>query len=143
MKKKVHKRSSLLHQRVTLHELLDNPLSFSQRSADWVTKHLGSWYFIILFLIFMAIWIWLNVKAIIGRWDPYPFILLNFVLSCLAAMQAPIILMSQNREAERDRQNFKYDYHVNKKAELEIQRILKELEEIKTHVHKHLGNEKK
>ena len=84
----------------------------------------------------MVIWIYLNVKAIMGVWDPYPFILLNFVLSCLAAIQAPIILMSQNRQAQRDRITFKYDYQVNRKAEREIQEIMKELKLIKRRLYK-------
>jgi uncharacterized membrane protein len=68
---------------------------------------------------------------VVKKWDPYPFILLNFVLSTLAALQAPVILMSQNRAAERDRVNAKYDYQVNRKAEREIQNMQKDLEEIK------------
>ena len=73
----------------------------------------------------------LNILVLIYRWDPYPFILLNLVLSCLAAVQAPIILMSQNREAQRDRIRAEYDYQINKKAEREIEDIQKDLDEIK------------
>ena len=73
----------------------------------------------------------MNVVMIIRHWDPYPFILLNFVLSCLAAIQAPIILMSQNRTADRDRAKAERDYAVNRKAEKEIENIQKDLEEIK------------
>ena len=73
----------------------------------------------------------LNVMAWINHWDPYPFILLNLVLSCLAAMQAPVILMSQNRTTERDRARAEYDYQVNRKAEREIEQIQKTLEIIK------------
>ena len=120
-----------------------NGLSLGQKAADVVTWALGSWVFIIVFFVFMVIWIYLNVRAIIGTWDPYPFILLNFVLSCLAAIQAPIILMSQNRQTERDRQSFKYDYQINRKSEREIQTILKELAAIKRHVYKNLKEQKK
>jgi len=75
-----------------------------------------------------------NVYAWISEWDPFPFILLNLVLSCLAALQAPVILMSQNRQAERDRIDAKYDHAVNRKAEREIQSILSNIESIKRRV---------
>ena len=123
-KKGKKKNPPLLHER-----------TFSQKSADFVAKWVGSWYFIIFFLVFMAIWMYINVRAILGQWDPYPFILLNFVLSCLAAIQAPVILMSQNREAERDRIAARYDYQVNRKAEREVQKILKEIMAIKKKVY--------
>lgn len=106
--------------------------NFSQRASDYLTNMVGSWTFIIALLVIMALWMVLNVWFIIGgRWDPYPFILLNFVLSTLAAIQAPIILMSQNREAERDRLEAKYDYEVNQKAEAEIEDMQHDLDEIK------------
>ena len=108
---------------------IKNKLSFGQRSSDVVTKWVGSWAFIIALLIMIWIWMYMNIKKF--TWDPYPFILLNFVLSCLAAIQAPIILMSQNREAERDRTSFRYDYKVNRKAEREIQNMQSDLNEIK------------
>jgi uncharacterized membrane protein len=80
--------------------------------------------FIITFLIFLILWIIVNAIWLINRsWDPYPFILLNLILSCLAAIQAPIILMSQNRQSQKDRQRAEYDYAVNRKAEREIQEI--------------------
>ena len=107
-----------------------NHLTPGQRAADVLTTTVGSWYFIILLFVFMAIWMWLNISAFVYRWDPYPFILLNFVLSCLAAIQAPIILMSQNRQAERDRLQSKYDYQVDRKAEREIQEIKNDVAEI-------------
>ena len=109
-----------------------NQLTFGQRSADWLTKWAGSWYFIIGFFIFLIIWMSINTTWIIfGRtWDPYPFILLNLVLSCLAAIQAPIILMSQNRAAQRDRQRAEYDYAVNRKSEREIKEMQKQLNRI-------------
>jgi uncharacterized membrane protein len=107
------------------------PRTPGQQAADWVTKWVGSWTFIILLFVFMAIWIWINIYMVIYRWDPYPFILFNLVLSCLAAVQAPIILMSQNRQAERDRIKAEQDYRVNKKSELEIEDMQKDLETIK------------
>ncbi len=97
--------------------------TFGQKAADWVTKWAGSWYFIIGFFIFLFLWIGANILMWIKEWDPYPFILLNLVLSCLAAIQAPIILMSQNRQAQRDRLKAEFDYRINKKAEKEIQEI--------------------
>ena len=105
--------------------------SFGQKAADTITHFGGSWHFILSFLVFLAVWIILNIIAAIKRWDPYPFILLNLLLSCLAALQAPIILMSQNREAQRDRLRAEYDYEVNKTAEKEIRELRKEVKEIK------------
>jgi uncharacterized membrane protein len=112
--------------------ILKRKLTFSQKAADKLTRFVGCWSFIIGLLIFIGTWIALNVYLIlIEQWDPYPFILLNFVLSCLAAIQAPIILMSQNRAAERDRLTAKYDYMINRKAEREVANMQKDLDEIK------------
>jgi len=105
--------------------------TLGQRAADKLTEFAGSWTFIFSLLIFVAIWMSLNILMFIYRWDPYPFILLNFILSCLAALQAPVILMSQNRSNQRDRIRAMYDYEINKKAENEIENIQKDLEEIK------------
>ncbi len=104
---------------------LRKKLTIGQKAADKLTSFAGSWTFIILFFIFLFIWMLVNVLMVINKWDPYPFILLNLILSCLAAIQAPIILMSQNRQAQRDRVRAEYDYQVNKKAEKEIQEIKK------------------
>lgn len=108
-----------------------NKLTASQHAADKMTRFLGSWKFIIIFFAFLFVWMIINVIAFELRWDPYPFILLNLMLSCLAAIQAPIIMMSQNRQAERDRITAKYDYAVNRKAERGIQDIQKEIQNIK------------
>lgn len=105
--------------------------TFGERAADMLTEYAGSWGFILTFLAFLMLWITVNVWAWIKTWDPYPFILLNLMLSCLAALQAPIILMSQNRAAEHDRINAKYNYQVNRKAEREIRNVQEDLEEIK------------
>ncbi|HAZ28236.1 MAG TPA: hypothetical protein DCY48_00450 [Candidatus Magasanikbacteria bacterium] len=107
-------------------------LSFGQRSADRMTKFLGNWTFIFIFLFFLLSWMSVNTLAWWLAWDPFPFILLNLCLSSLAAFQAPIIMMSQNRQAERDSQTAKYDYAVDRKAEREIQAIQQELAEIKS-----------
>ncbi len=99
-------------------------LTTGQRIADAVATFGGSWRFIILFGVFIFIWIvanifWLATK----RFDPYPFILLNLILSCLAALQAPVIMMSQNRQEEKDRERAKKDYMINLKSELEIRTL--------------------
>ena len=97
--------------------------TFGQRAADAVAKFGGSWTFIILFGIVLVCWVILNSVILANykkAFDPYPYILLNLFLSMLASIQAPIILMSQNRQAELDRINAEHDYEVNLKAELEI-----------------------
>lgn len=92
-----------------------------QRTADAVARVGGSWPFVIGFLVFLGIWMAVNAWLLVTRaFDPYPFILLNLVLSCIAALQAPIIMMSQNRAAMRDRMQADEDYRVNLKAEIEI-----------------------
>lgn len=106
------------------------PTTFAQNAADKLTRLAGSWAFIISFLIILILWILTNVYAWIKAWDPYPFILLNLILSSIAAIQAPIILMSQNRESQKDRQRAQYDYLVNRKAEREIGQIQIQLQRI-------------
>jgi len=107
-------------------------LTLSQKASDFITNLIGSWWFIILVIIFIIFWVLINVYAWINSWDPYPFIILNLCLSCIAALQAPVILMSQNRQAENDRIRAEYDYQVNIKAEKEIQDMQRDLEQIKT-----------
>ncbi len=102
-----------------------------QRAADMLTKWAGSWTFIITLAALLVLWMIANVVAAIAHWDPYPFILLNLLLSSMAAFQAPIILMSQNRTAERDRAKAAQDFAVDKKAESEIRDMQADLEEIK------------
>jgi len=97
--------------------------TFGQQAADAVAKFGGSWAFIILFGVVLVCWVILNSYILVNYnkdFDPYPYILLNLFLSMLASIQAPIILMSQNRQAEKDRLNAEHDYEVNLKAELEI-----------------------
>jgi len=112
-----------------MHPATKVPLTKGQKAADKLTKIAGSWGFIIGFLIFIVIWMALNsIWVIFGEaWDPFPFILLNLALSCLAAIQAPIILMSQNRQTHRDRIQAQYDYTVNLKAEKDIEDIKTQL----------------
>jgi uncharacterized membrane protein len=104
---------------------------FGQRAADKLTGFIGSWTFILLLNGIFALWIILNVIFYIEKWDPYPFILLNLVVGVLAAVQAPVIMMSQNRQEQRDRIRAEYDYEVNRKAEKEIREIKEQLVEIK------------
>ncbi|MCL5030200.1 MAG: DUF1003 domain-containing protein [Bacteroidetes bacterium] len=102
-------------------EEMERNLSFGERLADGIAKFGGSWSFISIFGIFLFFWMIINIFLItVHPFDPYPFILLNLILSCLAAIQAPIIMMSQNRQEDKDRQRALHDYQVNLKAELEI-----------------------
>jgi uncharacterized membrane protein len=105
--------------------------TLGQRMADRFTAGAGSWTFIIIFLVVIAIWMAINAVAWLHHWDPYPFILLNLVLSCIAAIQAPVILMSQNREEARDRIRAQADFEVNLKAELLLEHLTAEIEVLK------------
>ena len=123
------------------HPYFKEKLSFGQIAADKLTGFAGSWKFIISLFIFLIIWMLINAYFLISYemgnpFDPYPFILLNLILSCLAAVQAPIILMSQNRQAERDRLTAKYDYQVTRKAEREILQVQKQLNSMKRMLNK-------
>jgi uncharacterized membrane protein len=107
----------------------DSAMTFGQRVADKVASFGGSWTFILLFLGFMGIWLAYNS---IGKgFDPFPFILLNLILSMLAALQAPIIMMSQNRQAAKDRLDAQHDYEINTKAELEILALHAKLDDLR------------
>ncbi|MBC7389084.1 MAG: DUF1003 domain-containing protein [Opitutaceae bacterium] len=105
---------------------LENPpeelLTEGQKLSDKVAMFGGSWKFIIYFGVFLAIWIIVNVITK-TPFDPYPFILMNLILSCIAALQAPIIMMSQNRKEEKDRKRAENDYMINLKAEIEIRNL--------------------
>ena len=104
-----------------LNTTINQKATFGQKSADAIAKFGGSWPFMFLFVVILGSWILLNTLHFFGlSFDRYPFILLNLVLSCLAAIQAPIIMMSQNRQAARDRIAADHDYQTNLKAELEI-----------------------
>jgi uncharacterized membrane protein len=116
-----------------VHRIVHGPRNIGQRAADGIAKWAGSWMFIISFLVFLGIWMLLNTTMVLfGKWDYYPFILLNLVLSCIAALQAPVILMSQNRQSQKDRTKVEYDYKVNRKAEKGIENILKRLGRIES-----------
>lgn len=109
-------------------------LTLGQRLADRVALFGGSWAFIGLFGVIIGVWMLLNLGVLLARpFDPYPFILLNLVLSTLAAMQAPVIMMSQNRQSAKDRLNAEHDYRVNLKAELEVRLLHTKLDQLLTH----------
>lgn len=105
-----------------LHPSLE-PSNAGQRVADKVASFGGSWTFIISFGVVLFCWIVMNVIMATKAFDPYPFILLNLVLSCIAAIQAPVIMMSQNRKEEKDRKRAENDYLINLKAEIEIRNL--------------------
>lgn len=103
---------------------IDEPLNTSERLADKVATFGGSWRFIILFMLLLLVWIILNSVFLMDKaFDPYPFILMNLILSCIAALQAPIIMMSQNRKESKDRKRSENDYLINLKAEIEIRTL--------------------
>ncbi|RZJ51009.1 MAG: DUF1003 domain-containing protein [Flavobacterium sp.] len=112
----------------------DETRNFGQKIADKVADFGGSWTFIISFLLFIIIWIGANVWFLVNKgFDPYPFILLNLILSCIAALQAPVIMMSQNRQEEKDRNRAKKDYMINLKSELEIRMIHDKIDHLIMH----------
>lgn len=105
--------------------------NFGQQLADKVAAFGGSWKFIIIFSLIIIFWITINMVFLFNKgFDPYPFILLNLILSCLAALQAPVIMMSQNRQEEKDRERAKQDYMINLKAELEIRTLHEKLDHL-------------
>lgn len=140
---KLHKivKDTLDAEELIIHNLLHPPLEIvtpGQRVSDKVARFGGSWKFIITFFMVLMLWILFNVLAIGHfKFDPYPFILLNLLLSCIAALQAPVIMMSQNRLEEKDRKRNENDYLINLKAEMQIRSLNQKLdvlleEQIKT-----------
>lgn len=108
--------------------------SFGERLADTIARFGGSWSFLITFGVFLVLWVGVNSLALLWRpLDPYPFIFLNLILSCLAAMQAPIIMMSQNRQEAKDRIRSQHDYQVNLKAEMEIRQLHEKIDHLLSH----------
>lgn len=140
---KLHKivRETLVDEELIIQNLINPPqeiLTQGQKLSDKVAQFGGSWRFIILFGVILTGWIIFNVLAIgVYKFDPYPFILMNLILSCIAALQAPIIMMSQNRQEEKDRMRSENDYMINLKAEMQIRSINQKIdllleEQIKT-----------
>jgi uncharacterized membrane protein len=115
------------------HRLVHDPdkMTFGQKLADQVAKFGGSWPFIIYFGVFLALWVGSNVLLASHAFDPYPFIFLNLMLSMLAALQAPVIMMSQNRQGIKDRLAAEHDYEVNLKAEIEIMALHEKLDQMR------------
>lgn len=111
-----------------LFEFESKDLNYRDRLADRIASFGGSWKFIVLFFLFVLGWIALNIYMLTGPFDPYPFILLNLILSTLAALQAPVIMMSQNRKEDMDRQRSIKDYMVNLKAEIEVRNLHQKLD---------------
>src|SRR5688500_5513730 len=101
----------------------DEQITFGQSMADKIASFGGSWKFILIFLAVLFVWIGINVMFVAFRFDPFPFILMNLFLSCIAALQAPVIMMSQNRKEQKDRKRAENDYMVNLKAEMEIRSL--------------------
>ncbi len=126
------KNNSILSENI--HDETDPPLTLGQRLADKIATFGGSWTFIIVFFSFIIIWMMVNIWVLATRpFDPFPFILLNLILSCLAAIQAPIIMMSQNRQEQKDRQRSEHDYKINLKAELEIKLLSEKIDHLLVH----------
>ena len=132
---------SIKAEKLIINNLMNPPeeiLTQGQKISDKVAQFGGSWKFIILFMIILTVWIIYNVVAPQGaNFDPYPFILMNLILSCIAALQAPVIMMSQNRKEEQDRKRSENDYMINLKAEMQIRSLHQKIdllleEQIKT-----------
>jgi len=117
-----------------VNEMEEEQLTLGQRVADRVADTIGSWPFIIIQSILLVVWIVLNITAWIKGWDPYPFILLNLMLSFQAAYAGPVIMMSQNRQSSKDRLAAEIDHQVNTKAELEINNLMRRMDELELSV---------
>ena len=126
--------NSLKEQELFAHNMnveYDTQRTFGERLADRIAEFGGSWRFILLFGAILFTWIAINSVALLSKpFDPYPYILLNLVLSCLAAIQAPVIMMSQNRQEGRDRLRSEHDYQINLKAELEIRNLHEKMDHL-------------
>jgi len=124
-------RTTRMHERAARKSLQDVPITTGQRVADAVAAGMGSWRFILIQSSILLAWVALNVTAWIAHWDPYPFILLNLMLSFQAAYAAPFIMMSQNRQADVDRRKAEEDFRINCKAELEIELLHHKIDELR------------
>lgn len=122
----------MINDKKNWHQRHTDSLAYGQRLADSVATGMGSWRFIIIQTIIVAVWMLLNVVAIVGHWDPYPYILLNLLFSTQAAYAAPIIMMAQNRQNERDRAQANEDFHTNVEAKKEIEELQLRLNTIET-----------
>lgn len=118
-------------------------LTVGQKAADGIARFAGSWTFIILFILVILVWVCGNVFFLLHSFDPYPFILLNLVLSCVAAIQAPLIMMSQNRQEEKDRQRAENDYIVNLKSEIIVEDLHRKIDALLENQEKILRGQEK
>lgn len=116
-----------------VHAVFETQSTLGQRAADKVAAVAGSWPFIIVQSTLLVAWVALNVTAFVRHWDPYPFILMNLVLSLQAAYTAPVIMMSQNRQESKDRLRSEHDFKINLKAELEIRHLNEKLDHLINH----------
>jgi uncharacterized membrane protein len=115
------------------------PANFGERLSDRIAAFGGSWTFIITFFTILIVWMAINIYLLHNKgFDPYPFILLNLVLSCIAAVQAPVIMMSQNRQEFKDRAHSEYDFKVNMKAEIEVRLLHEKVDHLLLHQHKNM-----
>ncbi|MPT30773.1 DUF1003 domain-containing protein [Epilithonimonas hungarica] len=131
------KNNSILSENIQ--DEIEADLTIGEKLADKVASFGGSWTFILVFFSFIMIWIFINIWILSTRpFDPYPFILLNLILSCLAAIQAPIIMMSQNRQEQKDRIRGEHDYKINLKAELEIKLLSEKIDHLLVNQNKKL-----
>ena len=131
------KNNSILSENIQ--DEIEARLTYGEKLADKIAEFGGSWTFIVTFFTFIIIWMFVNIWVLATRpFDPYPFILLNLILSCLAAIQAPIIMMSQNRVEQKDRQRAEHDYKINLKAELEIKLLSEKMDHLLVHQNKKL-----
>ncbi|HSO12170.1 MAG TPA: DUF1003 domain-containing protein [Anaerolineales bacterium] len=133
---RLHENDALLKRMASrnVNVVEEERMTVGQRVADKVADTIGSWPFIIIQTIILTIWIIINVTAWINHWDPYPFILLNLMLSFQAAYSGPVIMMSQNRQAAKDRLAAEIDHQVNTKAELEINNLMRRIDELEINV---------
>lgn len=118
----------LLENKISLSD--DKKVTFGQKASDKLAEFAGSWFFIIAFCAFLAIWILANAYFLKNPFDPYPFIMLNLVLSCVAAIQAPLIMMSQKRQEQKDRDRAENDFKVNLKCEIILENLHRKLDEL-------------
>ena len=133
---RLHENDRILRRMVSrnVNEIEEERLTAGQKLADKFADTIGSWRFIITQTVILIIWITLNVTAWVNHWDPYPFILLNLMLSFQAAYSGPVIMMSQNRQSDKDRLAAEVDHQVNTKAELEINNLLRRIDELEISV---------
>jgi uncharacterized membrane protein len=135
VEKHIRASNALMRKRATRNpvEEIEEIETFGEKAADAVARFGGSWGFVILFLVILVVYTAINI-FLKAPWDPYPFILLNLFLSMLAAIQAPVIIMSQNRQDVHDRLRDELEYHTNLKAELEIEELLQRVSRVEAEI---------